>query len=147
MKRVFIICTCMMLLLVGCSKQISLEGKENDLVNAVLAMDGMDKLKYNEHYDIFFEVEDGVKVIDYVATTVSANEIAVFTCKDAEQVTRTEAVIKSYLSGKEESVRLYEAGEADKLKNALIKIKGNCIVLCVTDNNDEVLKEVNKYKN
>lgn len=147
MKKVLILCTCLMLFLVGCAKSNPLEGKENELVDSLLKIDDLNKLEKFKEYDLFFDVEKDVKVLYYVKNSVQ--QFAIFTCKDSEQTDRTLKIVKDFVDNQIKTYEPYPdpANSVGTLKNAIITTKGNCVVLCVTNDTKKALEAIDKYSN
>ena len=79
----------------------------------------------------------------YVNAAATACEVVVFACKEEAQTKDVVQAFKDYTAHQSELYASYNAGEVDKLKDAVIKSAGKYVVLCVCDDTkkaEEILK-------
>lgn len=81
----------------------------------------------------------------YLSSGATANEVAIFTCKDAESASLVEAELSKRVDSRTKSYEDYNPEEAQKLKNAIIAKNGKYAVLVVTADNEEAASIIQKY--
>lgn len=81
----------------------------------------------------------------YLSSGATANEVAIFTCKDAESASLVEAELSKRVDSRKKSYEDYNPEEAQKLKNAIIAKNGKYAVLVVTADNEEAASIIQKY--
>lgn len=81
----------------------------------------------------------------YLSSGATANEVAIFTCKDAESASLVEAELSKRVDSRTKSYEDYNPEEAQKLKNAIIAKNGKYAVLVVTADNEEAASLIQKY--
>ena len=89
------------------------------------------------------DILEGSKI--YMSSGSTANEIAVFLCKEKDDIETVMNVLGERIKSREESYREYNAKEAEKLKNAVIGSKDNCVILVVVEDSSAAKEILNKY--
>lgn len=87
------------------------------------------------------QIEDSIAVLNSGAF---APEIAILKCKDSKYTADAERQFKQRVSDRTTLFADYNAPEAEKYENAIIKSNGNYTVFCVTDDTEaaeKILKE------
>ncbi len=79
-----------------------------------------------------FTLPEGVQVELYIGSGSSADELAIFTCKDSAQAKETAEAVNAHLSDLKSAFEDYLPAEADKVNNAVLAEKGKYVVLCIT---------------
>ncbi len=82
---------------------------------------------------IAYGTEDGVDAVAYRGAGATAEEITVFTAKDAAAATTVLETAKQYIAAQEAIYRKYNAKEADRLNAAIVVRKGKYVVVVVCD--------------
>lgn len=88
--------------------------------------------------------EDVVQQQVVVSTGATAEEIAVFEAVDAEAAQRIETAVLQRVADQKASFEDYLPAELPKLTDPFILVKGKYVILCVSDHNEEVKRELNK---
>lgn len=94
-------------------------------------------------YGISPDILEGAKV--YLSSASTANEVAVFSCKEEKDVQSVMDILGERVSSREASYKEYDAKEAEKLKNSIIGSKGRCVILIVVEDIDAAKEILNKY--
>ena len=76
----------------------------------------------------------------YMNSGATACEVAVIECGDAKDTETVKKAFETRVSSQTDLYASYNAGEADKLKKAVIDTEGCYAVLCVTDDADAAEK-------
>lgn len=71
----------------------------------------------------------------YVSASASGDELAVFEAKDADAAARIEASVRSRLTRLIEDYSDYAPEKVPKLEKPVLQVRGNYVVLCVSNDN------------
>ncbi len=94
-------------------------------------------------YDVGDEVEEAVV---YKGSGATAEEIAVFVCKDANAAKKQVLpVMEQYIEDQITSFESYVPSEVAKLKDAVIRAAGRYVAVCVSDDSAAAEKIMDKY--
>jgi hypothetical protein len=91
-----------------------------------------------------FSLPDGVTVGLYLGNGAFADELAVFACSDSSDMTAVSETVQQHLADLKASFEDYMPDEVNKIETAVVSSKGNCLVLCITDdaaNAEKVIEE------
>lgn len=81
----------------------------------------------------FVDMEQIEESSTYMGLGATGCEISVIKCKDAAYTAEAADLLKSRAKNQAELYATYNAEEAKKLENAIVKTSGNYVVLCVVD--------------
>lgn len=81
----------------------------------------------------FVDMEQVEESAAYMSTGATASEVAVIKCTDSSYASEVEDLFKSRVESQSELFASYAPDEVKKLDAAVIKVSGNYVVLCVTD--------------
>lgn len=115
-------------------------------LNSLIKDDTMSEMKeemIEATYGFSPDLLDGEKI--YLSSGSTANEVAVFSCKNEEDTKKVMDALGERVKSREESYKEYNAKEAEKLKNAVIGSKGNCVILVVVEDAAAAKEILNKY--
>lgn len=79
---------------------------------------------------------DSAKIKDsavYFSNGSNASEVAVIICNDSDYAAEVETLFKQRLTNQAELYASYNATEAAKLEKGIVRVSGNYVVLCATD--------------
>ena len=94
-------------------------------------------------YDVGDQVEEAVV---YMGSGATAEEIAVFACKDADAAkNQVTPVVKQHIEDQITSFESYVPGEVAKLKDAVVRTVGRYVAVCVSDDSAAAEKILDKY--
>lgn len=117
-----------------------------DELNSIITDDYMTEMDMDmleATFDISKDILSGAKV--YLSSGATANEIAVFCCKDEEAVKTVMDSLEQRVETRETSYKDYNPQEAEKLSNSIIGSKGNCVILVVAGDMDAAEDILEKY--
>ena len=81
----------------------------------------------------FVDMEQVEESAAYMSTGATASEVAVIKCTDSSYASEVEDLFKSRVESQSELFASYAPDEVKKLDAAVIKVSGNYVGLCVTD--------------
>lgn len=81
----------------------------------------------------FVDMDQVEESAAYMSTGATACEVAVIKCTDSSYTTEVEDLFKSRVESQSELFASYAPDEVKKLDAAIIRVSGNYVVLCVTD--------------
>lgn len=90
------------------------------------------------------DAEDVVQQRVYAGTGATAEEIAVFEAVDAGAAQRIEAAVWQRIADQMANFEDYLPAELPKLTDPFVLVKGNYVILCVSEHNEEVKTELNE---
>ncbi len=85
------------------------------------------------------EIEEGVA---YSGTNAVVDEVAIFKAKDTDSV--KEKVMK-HIEAQEEIYKSYAPDEVSKLNDCIVEVKGDYVILCVSENPSSAEKIIEEY--
>ncbi len=94
-------------------------------------------------YDVPEESIDACSV--YCSTGATAEEIAVFRCKDEAAAAALKKAAEQRIEAQKEAYESYAPQEIPKLENALLRYSGVYVVCVVADNYDAVTPVLDRY--
>lgn len=106
-------------------------------------MTEMDSKLLSATYGIDTEKIEDLKV--YLSSGSTANEVAVFSCKDENDVQSVIGILEDRVKTRKASYKDYNAEEAKKLENAIIGSKGRVAILVVAEDVEGAKEILNKY--
>lgn len=101
----------------------------------------VDKETANKLYDI----NNAVSQIVYMSSGATAEEIAIFEFEDEENCKKALEKANNRIEGQKQSFKDYMPKEMKKLEDAIIINKNKYLIVCITDNQEDIEKIVNKY--
>ena len=145
---IFTLCVCAALL-AGCSggKQLSVSASElaDQLAQGVTFTDQMSKVEDRMFYAVYDLDQSMVsQAAAYMSTGATAEEIAVITVSDKENVSKVEEAVKARIESQKEGFENYVPEELTKLSDPVIRTVGNTVIVCVSDHNDQAEKIIDQ---
>lgn len=101
----------------------------------------VDKETANKLYDI----NNAVSQIVYMSSGATAEEIAIFEFEDEENCKKALEKANNRIEVQKQSFKDYMPKEMKKLEDAIIINKNKYLIVCITDNQEDIEKIVNKY--
>ena len=148
-KLTAVICTAMMALsLTACggnTKEVSVDPDKlaQELLTAVTS-DDLSKSTMDLSTVYFYDANNVNSAVAYASSGATSCEVAVVESKDASETADVEKNFKTRVENQKNLYASYNAEEAGRLDDAIIKSAGKYTVLCVCDDTDkanEILKE------
>lgn len=94
----------------------------------------------------YMTVEEGVTSVMYM-TSGSYEEVAVFTAPDEATAATMKDDVSEFLSEQKSAAEDYEPAAAQRIDNAVLVVKGNYVVLCVSGDSDKAQEIINNAFN
>lgn len=96
----------------------------------------------------YVTVEDGVKGVMYMSSGSTAEEVAVFTAPDEATASTMKNNVQEFLNDQKTSFEDYIPEEAQRIDDAVLVVKGNYVILCVSGDSDKAQEIIdNAFKN
>ena len=158
-KKIGIICIIILIILIGLAIMVIKEKDKNieinieDLASKIAETNAFeDKLEkvdsemimenYNFSYD---EIE---KLVSYQGSGASSEEIVILQVKDKSKLDSVKEKINTRLQERKEAFESYLPKEVGKIENNILIVKGNYVILCISNHNKQVnniLKDSNLW--
>lgn len=158
-KKIGIICIIILIILIGLAIMVIKEKDKNieinieDLASKIAETNAFeDKLEkvdsemimenYNFSYD---EIE---KLVSYQGSGASSEEIVILQVKDKSKLDSVKEKINARLQERKEAFESYLPKEVGKIENNILIVKGNYVILCISNDNKQVnniLKDSNLW--
>lgn len=138
---VFIIAAALALSFFGCDKSKSYDANElADALNSGLEFgDSLEKSGTEVAYSIYaVDPELCTDAALYLGSGATADEIAVFNCKDKESVEHVVASANNRLNYLHEGYSSYGPAEIPKIEAAKVITEGLTVIVCICENPDAV---------
>ncbi len=123
---------------------VDVEKLAEELLTTVTT-DTLAKMSVDPSTVYFYEADDVAKVAAYASSGTTACEVAVIESKDASKTGEIAKLLQDRVENQETLYSSYNAEEAAKLKDAIIKEAGSYSVLCVCDDTDQAEKILKEY--
>lgn len=81
----------------------------------------------------------------YMSTAATTEEIAVFVCKDKKEAETVKEKCELRVKRQSDIYASYAPKEVERLKKSYLEIKGNAVVLCVSEEKETVAKVVDDF--
>lgn len=92
-----------------------------------------------------YDINNTVSQEVYMSSGATAEEIAIFEFKDKDECKRALEKVNKRISEQKQNFKEYMPKEMKKLENAIIKNKSKYLIVCITDNREDVEIILNKY--
>ena len=142
-QKLLILAAAALLLFTGCGKSSSKDitvdtaALAKELNESAVTSDTLTQTQSTMFSQIYFVDEDALAGgAAYMSSGATACEVAVIECKSADQTGDVEKLFQQRVDNQSSLYASYNAGEVDKLENAIIKSAGKYVVLCVCDDTE-----------
>lgn len=152
-KMTAILCTTLMALTLTACGGGKDGGKEVTVDTAKLAeellttvtTDTLTKSTVDPSTVYFYDTEKVNEAVSYASSGATACEVAIIESKDAGDTGEIEKLLQTRVDNQKELYASYNAAEADKLGEAIIKSAGSYTVLCISDDQDKAEEILKSY--
>ena len=151
MKKISILLTLIMIVLVaaGCSSSqsvtLDVQQTADKLSQEVSFQDQLTSLDQDAALKLYDLTADDVQAVAlYVGTGATAEEISVWQGKDANAAKNIQNAVNTRIENQKESFVDYNPEEMPKLENPIVVAKGNYVVLCLSGDNDNAKKVIDR---
>lgn len=118
----------------------------DDLLNNITYADQLAEVDSAMTQSTFgYQAEDVVASVHYASSGATAEEIAVFECKDAEATNRVKETVEKHLQEYKDGFSDYLPSEVPKLEKAVVITSGNYIVYSVSDDDAKAKEIIDGY--
>ena len=158
-KKIGIICIIILIILIGLAIMVIKEKDKNieinieDLASKIVETNAFeDKLEkvdsemIMENYN--FSSDKNKKLVSYQGSGASSEEIVILQVKDKSKLDSVKEKINTRLQERKEAFESYLPKEVGKIENNILIVKGNYVILCISNDNKQVnniLKDSNLW--
>ena len=158
-KKIGIICIIILIILIGLAIMVIKEKDKNieinieDLASKIVETNAFeDKLEkvdsemIMEYYN--FSSDEIEKLVSYQGSGASSEEIVILQVKDKSKLDSVKEKINTRLQERKEAFESYLPKEVGKIENNILIVKGNYVILCISNDNKQVnniLKDSNLW--
>lgn len=158
-KKIGIICIIILIILIGLAIMVIKEKDKNieinieDLASKIVETNAFeDKLEkvdsemIMENYN--FSSDEIEKLVSYQGSGASSEEIVILQVKDKSKLDSVKEKINTRLQERKEAFESYLPKEVGKIQNNILIVKGNYVILCISNDNKQVnniLKDSNLW--
>lgn len=157
--KIGIICIIILIILIGLAIMVIKEKDKNieinieDLASKIAETNAFeDKLEkvdsemIMENYN--FSSDEIEKLVSYQGSGASSEEIVILQVKDKSKLDSVKEKINTRLQERKEAFESYLPKEVGKIENNILIVKGNYVILCISNDNKQVnniLKDSNLW--
>jgi hypothetical protein len=95
--------------------------------------------------DKLLGTEDFENVYMYTGSRAVADLLVIIEA-DASMTAKAKESVEKYVQKQNASYKDYKPSELDKIENAVISVKGNCVILCITNDYDNAFEIINNIE-
>lgn len=146
MKKIWGIAAALAVIMAGCgstAKEIDAAALAESLVNEITYEDKLESVDADT-ISMYIEVPENTDSVMYMGSGSTAEEVAVFTSKDAAAAGETLKKVQEHLDDQTASFKAYKAEEAKRVEDAVLKQEGNYVILCVSGDADKANEIIEK---
>lgn len=158
-KKIGIICIIILIILIGLAIMVIKEKDKNieinieDLASKIAEasafedkLEKVDSEMIMENYN--FSSDEIEKLVSYQGSGASSEEIVILQVKDKSKLDSVKENINTRLQERKEAFESYLPKEVGKIENNILIVKGNYVILCISNDNKQVnniLKDSNLW--
>lgn len=158
-KKIGIICIIILIILIGLAIMVIKEKDKNieinieDLASKIAEtnafedkLEKVDSKMIMENYN--FSSDEIEKLVSYQGSGASSEEIVILQVKDKSKLDSVKEKINTRLQERKEAFESYLPKEVGKIENNILIVKGNYVILCISNDNKQVnniLKDSNLW--
>ena len=126
--------------------QINIEGLAEEISKSNAFEDQLEKIDSEmTMQDYNFSTDEIEQLVSYQGSGASSEEIVILQVKDKNYINSVKEKINTRLSERREAFESYLPTEVGKIDNSILRVEGNYIILCVTNDANTVNNVINKY--
>ena len=126
--------------------QINIEGLAEEIAKSSAFEDQLEKVDSEmTMQDYNFSTDEVAQLVSYQGSGASSEEIVILQVKDKNYINSVKEKINTRLSERREAFESYLPTEVGKIDNSILRVEGNYIILCVTNDANTVNNVINKY--
>lgn len=115
-----------------------------DIMENIEFEDELNKMD-NDTVSKLYDINNATSQLVYMSSGATAEEIAIFEFKDKEECKIALEKTNKRIEEQKQNFKDYMPKEMKKLENAIIKNKNKYLIVCITNNQEEIEKILNKY--
>lgn len=145
MKKIFAFITAAMLMLsfsaCGSSKQPDTDEVKKQLLSDIefTDMEEIDKGNFDTFYNIDMDKIESFSA-SYAGSGGSADEVAVFKTKSSSDASAVKDMLNKRVEKRSKDFAGYAPDEEEKIKNSVVKVKGNYVLFCISPDSSKATK-------
>lgn len=124
---------------------INMQKLADDLINSQIFEDNLSTIDRESIIKRYNLNDDKIKdIVSYLGTGATAEEILIIEFLDKNYINEAEKSIKAKIDERKEDFQDYLPKEVFKLENYNLKVKGNYLILCISNDYDKaetIIKE------
>ena len=128
------------------NKNITIDINElsKDIIENIKFEDELNKVN-NETASKLYEINNFTYQAVYMSSGATAEEIAIFEFENKEECKIALEKANKRINEQKQNFKEYMPKEMKKLENAIIKNKDKYLIVCITNNGEDIEKILNKY--
>ena len=152
MKRILYLSLIIIALLTGCTEKsqgtadIEIQALANGLIDSGCFSENLGRLDLDITISLYGIEESSIEdAVCYASTGATAEEIALFECADQASANAVETACEKRVSNQADAYKAYAPLEVEKLDNAVIRVIGNYVLLCVSNDKDAAVTVIDSF--
>ncbi len=148
MKKLLVSLVCFILAfsLCGCGDfTLDTAALETEVIDKVQFDAPLEKIDNETTINVFYTLPENVSAIVYRGSSISADQFCIFTANDSATATETETMANTLVESLKDTFSSYDPEEVTKLNSAIVRKKGNYVVLLITNDYDNANSILDKY--
>ena len=126
--------------------QINTEGLAEEISKSNAFEDQLEKIDSEmTMQDYNFSTDEIEQLVSYQGSGATSEEIVILQVKEKSNINSVKEKINTRLSERREAFESYLPEEVGKIDNSILRVEGNYIILCVTNDANTVNNVINKY--
>ena len=118
---------------------------ETEVIDSVTFDAPLQKIDNENTIEVYYSLPESVSATVYRGSSISADQFCIFTAKDSSGANETEQMALTLIEDLKETFSSYDAEEVTKLNSAIVRKKGNYVVLLITNDYENGNKILDKY--
>lgn len=118
---------------------------EAEVIDSVAFDAPLQKIDNENTISVYYSLPENVSAIVYRGSSISADQFCIFTAKDSVGANETEQMVGELISDLKETFSAYDAEEVTKLNSAIVRKKGNYVILLITNDYENGNTVLDKY--
>lgn len=126
--------------------QIDIEGLADEIAKSNAFEDQLEKVDSEMIMkDYNFSSDEVTELVSYQGSGASSEEIVILQVKEKSNINSVKDKINARLAERKEAFGSYLPEEVEKIDNAILRVEGNYIILCIAKDTNTVNKIINDY--
>ncbi|WDV45491.1 DUF4358 domain-containing protein [Clostridiaceae bacterium M8S5] len=127
-------------------KDFDMQGLATKLLCDIDFKDSLNKTQDHVVYNLYMlEDKDISSCVVYTSSAATVEEIAIFKASSSQSKTNIEEAIKTRIKDQKDAFSTYNPSEIKKLEDYTLVLKGDYVILCISDESNKALNIINDY--